>query len=531
MKMITRGSDELLERMKQLHPLMIDLSLGRIERLLLQLGSPEARLPPVVHIAGTNGKGSVTAFLKAMCEAAGLRTGAYTSPHLVNFHERISVPAAAGAVEGRQARSLPISEARLVDVLTRVLEVNGNDPITFFEITTAAAFLAFAESDCDVVLLEVGLGGRFDTTNVVASPALTIITPVSMDHADKLGDTIEKIAREKAGILKPGVPAVIAAQSDEARFAIHDEAEKLNAPLSLWGQHFDAFKQNGRLVYQSESRLLDLPLPGLNGGYQIMNAGVAIAAALALRDCVPALRERLSDGAIETGLTEVRWPGRLQRLAIGQGGTDGIKAGNAKGKSGGDRAGNASGDAKGNSGGDARRDAGGDDGQPGAGRAWRDDLRPLTWHLSEQSELWLDGGHNEAAGRALAQAMADLEDQAPKPLILVVGMMAQKDASAFLRPFAGLARLVIAIPVGSTDSNWTGDAGSHGADALARIASDLDIAATTAAGPEEALAMAAEVSPEPHRILICGSLYLAGQVLAGGCSSGGASGELFGEGG
>jgi len=264
-------SDEILAEMKRLHPQLIDLSLGRIERLLEKLGNPHKKLPPVIHIAGTNGKGSTTAFLKAMLEAAGLRVHVYTSPHLVRFHERISL----ADVDGR---SRPISEPNLVDLLTRVQRVNAGESITFFEITTAAAFLAFSEVPADVVLLEVGLGGRLDATNVVSHPALTIITPIALDHSDKLGDTLAEIAREKAGILKRGVPAIISQQEDEALDVIRQRALDVGAPVVAWGYHFDAYEQRGRLVFQQENILLDLPKPSLIGRHQIINAGTTVAA-------------------------------------------------------------------------------------------------------------------------------------------------------------------------------------------------------------------------------------------------------------
>ena len=270
-----RTSDDVLAELKTLHPRLIDLSLGRIEALLAKLGNPQDRLPPVIHVAGTNGKGSCTAFLKAMLEAAGKRVHTYTSPHLVRFHERIELAGADG-------KARPISESELVARLLHAQRINAGEPITYFEITTAAAFLAFAEHPADALILEVGLGGRLDATNVVARPALSVIMPVSMDHTDKLGATLADIAREKAGILKAGVPAVIAVQPPEALEVITDVAQRLGAPLSLWGEDYEAFEQRGRLVFQSAERLLDLPLPALMGHHQIANAGTAVAAALHL---------------------------------------------------------------------------------------------------------------------------------------------------------------------------------------------------------------------------------------------------------
>ena len=423
--------------MKLLHPKLIDLSLGRVERLLAKLGSPHKALPPVVHIAGTNGKGSVTAYLKAILTAAGLRVHAYTSPHLVRFHERIALARADGV-------SQPIDEADLVDVLSRTQAVNKGDDITQFEITTAAAFLAFAEHPADVVLLEVGLGGRLDATNVIDQPALTVLTPISLDHADKLGSTIEAIAGEKAGILKRGVPCVVSQQEDAALDVVTQQAARVGARLVVWGQDFDAYEQRGRLVVQRPDELLDLPLPALFGRHQIINAGTAVAAVQEL----PGFS--IEEKAIERGLVSARWPARMQRIDEG----------------------------------------------------------PLPSLLRPGSELWLDGGHNPAAGQFIAQSLADLEERAPKPLYLVVGMMGLKDAAGFLGSFRGLARHVVAVPIpGAHEAPFTPDA-------LAEVAQSVSINADAAPSVEAALRRVDALQPGPKRILITGSLYLAGHVLA-----------------
>lgn len=429
--------EAVLARLKRLHPLMIDLSLGRIEGLLAKLGDPHKRLAPVVHIAGTNGKGSVAALLKAMLEAAGSRVHVYTSPHLVRFNERIVLAGESGRKAG------PIAEDKLCELLEQVEAINAGDPMTFFEITTAATFLAFAETPTDAVILEVGLGGRLDATNVIDRPRLSIITPVSIDHADKLGVTVGLIAAEKAGILKRGVTAVIGRQDEEAMPVIQAAADKVGAPLIVYGQDFDAYEQRGRLVFQAEHRLLDLALPALVGPHQIGNAGIAIAAALELPEF------GLDERTIERGLTGVEWPARMQRLSAG----------------------------------------------------------PLTAMLQPGSELWLDGGHNPAGAQALADTLAGLEERAPKPLVLVLALMGQKNARGYLAHFRGLARQVVTVPIpGAHEAPWPPEA-------LAELARDAGLQASHAGSVPDALARI-EAEAGAKRIVICGSLYLAGAVLA-----------------
>jgi dihydrofolate synthase / folylpolyglutamate synthase len=434
------NSDTLLAEMMLLHPKLIDLSLGRVERLLGKLGHPEKKLAPVVHIAGTNGKGSVTAFLKAIIEASGKRVHVYTSPHLVRFHERISLAGADGI-------SRPLSEASLVDVLMRVRAVNDGDDITQFEITTAAAFLAFSETPADIVLLEVGLGGRLDATNVIAQPALTVITPISMDHAEKLGPTLEKIAGEKAGILKRGATGIVSQQPGEVLDVIEARAKKVGAPIVVWGQDFDAYEQSGRLVVQLNEELLDLPLPALAGRHQIVNAGTAVAAAVKLGRKIPSLG--INERAIEVGLRTVEWPARMQRLTSG----------------------------------------------------------PLPEILGPDAELWLDGGHNPAAGDMLADTLATFEEKSPKPVFLVVGMMGQKDALGFLAPFRGLVRSVYTVPIPGAHE------APHSQEKLAEVAQSAGLQAADRAGIVDALRTIASLPKGPKRVLICGSLYLAGHVL------------------
>jgi dihydrofolate synthase/folylpolyglutamate synthase len=434
---MSTSSDAILAELRTLHPKWMDLSLERIERLLAQLGDPHRHLPPVIHVAGTNGKGSTIAFLKAMLQAAGKRVHVYTSPHLVRFSERIELA-------GPDGLARPIDEQPLIDLLTRVKTINAGQPITFFEVTTAAAFLAFAETPADFVLLEVGLGGRLDTTNVVDRPALSIITPISMDHMDTLGNTIELIAREKAGILKRGVPAVIAEQPDDASAVISATAALRGVPLIRWDRDFSAIVQGGRMIFESAERLMDLPLPALVGRHQIGNAATAIAAALALPDL------QISESAVERGLVEARWPARMQQL------TGGV----------------------------------------------------LAQRLPPGSELWLDGGHNAAGGLVIAQAVADLEDRAPKPLCLVVGMKGNKDAAEFLRPLRGLAHRIVTVPMPDAQG------GVLDRMELAQIALGLGFTVETASSIPTALDRLKAAGPMPLRVLICGSLYLAGHVLS-----------------
>jgi dihydrofolate synthase/folylpolyglutamate synthase len=426
--------DEILSRLLNLHPKRIDLSLGRIERLLAGLGHPETRLPPVIHVAGTNGKGSTIAFMRAMLEAAGKSVHVYTSPHLIDFNERIRV--------GRHGGGVLVSDAALQAALERCEDANAGAPITFFEITTAAAFLLFAERPADVLLLEVGLGGRVDATNVVARPALTIVTPVSIDHPEFLGDTIEKIAVEKAGIFKRGVPAILAEQDENALAVLEGQAGRLGAPVIVGGQDFVTHEENGRFVYEDERGLIDLPLPRLVGRHQQLNAGTAIAA-------LRRFDQSIAVSAIETGLTHAEWPARLQRLKRGR----------------------------------------------------------VAELAPREAEVWLDGGHNADGGRALAQAMADFEEKSPRPLILVCGTLATKATRAFLRPFKGLVQEVIAVPIG----------GDHYGRLPAEVAfaaqqEGIPAAASESVGSALEYLSARDWSAPP-RILIAGSLYLAGEVL------------------
>jgi dihydrofolate synthase / folylpolyglutamate synthase len=395
--------------------------------ILAKLGHPERKLPPVVHIAGTNGKGSTLAITRAMMEAAGLKVHTYTSPHLVRFHERICV---AGELISEEALSALLEECEVV---------NGQEPITFFEITTAAAFLAFARTPADYLILEVGLGGRLDATNVIDHPAVCVITSIGLDHQQYLGDTIEEIAREKAGILKRGCIGIVGAQSPEVRDEIEKVAAKVGAPLKIANQDWQSYSDHGRLVFQDEDGLMDLPMPALRGPHQIDNAGNAIAAVRTLKD------SRITDDAIAQGLKNVTWPARLQNLGAGH----------------------------------------------------------LRAFVSSSNEMWLDGGHNGPAGVVLAQAMG----QMPKrPLVMVWGMLNSKHPGAFIANFKGLAGLVVTLAIPD-------EANALVAEDLSRIALENGLKAVPAATLEQALEKAAAFNPNA-RILICGSLYLAGHVLA-----------------
>ena len=432
---MTKPFDAILARLTALHPKRIDLSLERIERLLAALDHPERKLPPVIHVAGTNGKGSTIAFMRAILEAAGKRVHVYSSPHLVRFNGRYRLGASG---EGKL-----VSDDELSAALEECERANAGAPITVFEITTAVGLLLFARHPADVLLLEVGLGGRLDATNVVDNPLATVITRVAIDHTDFLGDTLEKIATEKAGILKRGTPAIIAAQARDALAAIERQAAKVSAPLKIAGEDWTATEERGRLVYQDEAGLLDLPAPKLYGRHQFENAGLAIAALRAIKAF------KIAPAAYETGMVKADWPARLQRLAQGR----------------------------------------------------LVDLAPAG------SELWLDGGHNPDGGRAIAAALADLEERVSRPLVLIVGMLASKDCAGFLSNFTGLARRMIAVPVLGAEKGMS-------TEAVADAARAIGLAATSRDNLEEALDAARKLDLDPPpRILITGSLYLAGEVL------------------
>ncbi|MCV0395190.1 MAG: bifunctional folylpolyglutamate synthase/dihydrofolate synthase [Rhizobiaceae bacterium] len=425
-------------RLMGMHPKGFDLSLDRVRRLLAKLGDPQDGLPPVIHVAGTNGKGSAAAFARALMEAEGRSVHVHTSPHLVNWHERYRL----GAPDGGQL----VGDEALAEAVARAAAVNGGEAITVFEILTAAGFLLFAEHPADAAIIEVGLGGRYDATNVISRPAVSLIMPISIDHEAYLGDRVELIAAEKAGIIKPGVPVVIGQQEfDAARGVLTDTAARLAAPALVYGQDFLAYGEAGRMVYQDEDGLMDLPRPTLVGRHQLANAAAAIAA-------VKAAGFAVSHGGAERAMTGVEWSARMQKLAEGR----------------------------------------------------------LTALAPKGAEIWLDGGHNPGAGAVVAEALAELEERSPRPLFLISGMIDTKDQTGYFHAFHGMARHVFTVPVRSSD------AGVPNAELAARAH-----AAGLSAEPVDTVGNALMLLRDtwdhrepPPRILIGGSLYLAGEVLA-----------------
>jgi dihydrofolate synthase/folylpolyglutamate synthase len=418
-------ADPILERLKDLHPKAIDLSLDRVLRLMADLGHPEARLPPAIHVAGTNGKGSTIATLRAILEAAGYRVHVYTSPHLVRFNERI-----------RLAGEL-IDERQLAELLEEIERINAGKPITFFEVTTAAAFLAFARAQADIVLLETGMGGRLDATNIVERPLASVLTPISMDHMQFLGDTLPLIAAEKAGILKHAVPAVIGAQPDDVMAVLAAHAARVGAPRWQRSSEWKVVPRGDGFVYRGR-RTIDLPLPSLPGAHQIDNAALAVATLDQLTGF------KIADAHLRQGLGQIEWPGRLQRLTRGS----------------------------------------------------------LVALLPPGVELYLDGGHNEAAAEILADWAKDQRDQ---KLDLVFGMLSTKPPEKFLGHLAPHIRRLQAITIPNEHlalpAETIAEAGRQAGIREVAVAADVDAAIRA-------------LATDARRILICGSLYLAGKVLA-----------------
>ncbi len=421
-----------LDRIAQRRPRIIDLSLDRVYAALSRLGDPHRAAPPVFHVAGTNGKGSTIAFLRAMLEAAGKSVHVYTSPHLVRFNERIVL---AGA---------EIDDDELIDALNAVDRAVGDEKLTYFETVTCAAFIAFAQTSADYLLLEVGLGGRLDATNVLDKPLVAAVAPVDRDHEKFLGNTIGAIAAEKAGIFREGVPAVIGRQNADAMAVLLQHAEECGAVPYAMGRDWDAYLERGRLVFQDEAGLLDLDPPRLPGAHQADNAGLAVAA-------LRAANIDIEQNAMSRGVAAAVWPGRLQRLTRG----------------------------------------------------------PLidlaAGLLNEAPEIWLDGGHNPHAGRAVAAAMADMEARAPRPLLLIAGMQANKDARGYFVNFEGVAHRALIVAADQKDAAAAEDV------AAAATAAGLDAAAFDTL--DDAVRAACATDGAAPRLLICGSLYLAGDVL------------------
>ena len=433
----TTAAEREIDKLMALHPKGYDLSLDRIKHLLEQLGHPETRLPPVIHIAGTNGKGSASAFARALLEAAGQTAHVHTSPHLVNWHERyrMALPGGGKLVE----------DGILAEAIKRVGAANAGQSITVFEILTAVMFVLFSEHTADAAIVEVGLGGRFDATNVIPNPAVTLIMPIAMDHEGHLGDRIELIAAEKAGIIKPGVPVVIGAQEhDAAREVLIQTAERQGCDCMVYGQDFLAYEEHGRMVYQDNNGLMDLPLPRLPGRHQLANAAAAIAA-------LKAGGFTIGQNDAEIAMAAVEWPGRMQRIAQGA----------------------------------------------------------LVDAAPAESEIWIDGGHNPGAGTAIAEALATEEERQPRPLFMIAGMINTKDQSGYFRPFQGMARHVYTVPIFSSDAGVANDE-------LAVRAGEAGLSAEPVSSIMSALKLLRETwdhSEPPPRILICGSLYQAGEAL------------------
>ena len=422
---------DVVARLGALHPKRIDLSLDRMHRVLERLGNPEKKVPPVIHVAGTNGKGSTVAYLRAVLEAAGLRVHAYTSPYLVRINECFRL---AGRLVG---------DDELQAALEHCEQVNAGEPLTFFEAKTAAGFSLFARHPADVLLLEVGLGGRLDSTNVIEAPLASVIAPISMDHMEFLGDTLTSIAGEKAAIIKRNVPVISAEQSPEAMGVIEQQARRMRAPLHVAGQQWHVSVERGRLVYQDERGLMDLAAPRLFGRHQFDNAGLAIATLRAIDTL------KLGQAAYE-GIVNAEWPARMQRLSSGK----------------------------------------------------LIELGPAG------CEIWLDGGHNAEGGRVAAASLGDLEERVSRPLVVIAGMMGNKDAGAFLANFTGLTRHIFTVEIPGQDNAMPQD---RLADAARALGMRVEIAGSVEASLRSIAKLAYEVPP---RILIAGSLYLAGHVLA-----------------
>ncbi len=424
------SADMILKRLTQLHPKIIDLSLDRVEKLLQKLGNPQKKIPPVIHIAGTNGKGSTLSLIKSSLEASDKKVHAYISPHLVKFHERITL---AGKL---------ISDVDLCNYLTTCEKYNCNEDITFFEITTCAAFLAYSQTKADYTLLEVGLGGRLDATNTIESPQLCVITPISIDHEHFLGNTLQEISHEKAGILKKNVTAIVGKQDKRALKIIRNKASEIGAVLQVYGEDWFIKEIDGKLIFNNMYGKFTFPAPNLRGKHQIENAGMAISALQHLK---------IGEKEISVGLRNVNWPARLQLLKEGP-------------------------------------------------------LVELVKAQCNNSELWLDGGHNVAAGQKISETIRFLEN---RPIHLICGMMNNKDIFGFLKPFSKTISSLYGVKI-------PGQPQSFSQKKICETGKLLKIESYTAQSTKMALSTILN-SPNketPLRILICGSLYLAGYILS-----------------
>jgi dihydrofolate synthase / folylpolyglutamate synthase len=430
-----------IEHLLTLHPKGFDLSLTRITQLLERLNNPHQNLPPTIHIAGTNGKGSASAFCRALLESANHSVHVHTSPHLVRWHERYRL----GQKLGQKTGGKLVEDAVFADALRRVAHANAGQPITVFEILTAVGFILFSEHTADACILEVGLGGRFDATNVIEKPTVSLIMPISLDHEAYLGDRVELIAAEKAGIIKRGCRVVIGHQSAQAaREVLIQTATRLRCPTFIYGQDFHAREEYGRMIYEDEDGLLDLPLPNLFGRHQLANAAAAIRA-------VKEAGFSQTPHTVERAMLNVAWPARMQRLTHGK----------------------------------------------------------LVEFAPHNAEIWLDGGHNPGAGAVIAEALAQREEQDPRPLFLITGMINTKDAVGYFLNFQDMASHVFTTPVPSTDAGVA----PHN---LAQMACQAGLSSEPTASVAAALQNISKSwdASQKARILISGSLYLAGHVLS-----------------
>ncbi|MBT5914285.1 bifunctional folylpolyglutamate synthase/dihydrofolate synthase [Rhodospirillaceae bacterium] len=429
-KMISR---KLIERLERLHPKIIDLSLDRLNNLLNALDNPQKRLPPIIHVAGTNGKGSTIAILRSIQNAAGLSIHAYTSPHLVHLNERF-------IIAGKE-----ITEKSLIQTLTECENANAGAEITFFEIITAAGLLAFSKIKADLLLLEVGLGGRFDATNVVSNPILSIITPISLDHQQYLGDTLEKIAYEKAGILKEKRPAIIGQQGPEALKVIKLKAEETGSPLFIFQRDWNITETKSAIKFEVEGSTSYFEKPNLKGIHQIQNAGIAIAATHYLKEVLP-----IKNGSIDQGLLTVKWPARLQKINEG----------------------------------------------------------PLINILPTNVELWIDGGHNQNASLLIAHTIRNWKIKNPCLSIhMVFGCLSNRETKALLQPFINIIDLVQTVKIPEQANSASRELVAHTAKSMGFRASPADTVA-------KAIKNIISLSAGKRLILIYGSLYLSGSVLA-----------------